>query len=393
MSKKNNIRKFSSVKKTSDDQYLNGNGAIPTSNPNDVLERDVAAPDTTIVEPDQANKPVSSYSFFSRVLSIPLVRDGSSIVQHYANQNSVSRFALNKAESTIKMAASIASPYTEKYKHHLLRADQMGCQSLDLVEHKFPVVRQDTGEILTTVYEDVRERMNSVVQVPVNHATEIVNRYLPAVEQSDKKEKSVNEIDNNNRKLLSLINEFKERLTHRVTTQLQSIPHSKADVARLAETNQLLQEAFQSIQKANTRLQDFVSSLKGGYTSTQIKANQRINELTIDLIKRLDSAAAYMKERQMISNLPSSLHIVVDPLVNFASNEYEIVRTEMLKDDVAPLKKATNIMQLTQEYVLPLIQNSIQGVQEQVRQYSIYANNSKVVQDVRSTFGLVSVKS
>lgn len=312
----------------------------------------------------------------------------------------MSRFALNKAESTIKMAASIASPYTEKYKHHLLRADQMGCQSLDLVEHKFPVVRQDTGEILTTVkkspqkvYEDVRERMNSVVQVPVNHATEIVNRYLPAVERSDKKEKSVNEIDNHDRKLLSLINEFKERLTHRVTTQLQSIPHSKADVARLAETNQLLQEAFQSIQKANTRLQDFVSSLKGGYTSTQIKANQRINELTIDLIKRLDSAAAYMKERQMISNLPSSLHIVVDPLVNFASNEYEIVRTEMLKDDVAPLKKATNIMQLTQEYVLPLIQNSIQGVQEQVRQYSIYANNSKVVQDVRSTFGLVSVKS
>lgn len=44
MSKKNNIRKFSSLKKTSDDQYVNGNGAIPTSNPNDVLDRDVAAP-------------------------------------------------------------------------------------------------------------------------------------------------------------------------------------------------------------------------------------------------------------------------------------------------------------------------------------------------------------
>ncbi|KAG2230920.1 hypothetical protein INT48_003320 [Thamnidium elegans] len=389
MSKKNNTRKFSSLKKSDE----NGNG-IPTSNPNDVLDREVAAPDSTIVEADQANKPVSSYSFFSRVLSIPLVRDGSSIVQHYANQNSVSRFALNKAESTIKMAASIASPYTEKYKHHLLKADQMGCQSLDVVENKFPVVRQDTGELFTTVkqspqrvYKDVREKMSHVVQVPVNHATEIVNRYLPAVEQSDRA------VVDENRKLLSLVNEFKERLTHRVTTQLQSIPHSKADVARLAETNQLLQEAFQSIQKANTRLQDFVISVKGGYTSTQNKANQRINELTIDLIKRLDSAAAYVKERQMISNLPSSLHVVVDPLVNFASNEYEIVRTEMLKDDVAPLKKATNIMHLTQEYVLPLIHNSIQGVQEQVRQYSNYANNSKVVQEVRSTFGLVTVKA
>ncbi|GAA5807837.1 hypothetical protein MFLAVUS_001216 [Mucor flavus] len=390
MSKKNNTRKFSSLKRS--DQ--NGNG-IPTSNPNDVLDREVAAPDSTIVEADQANKPVARYSFFSRVLSIPLVRDGSSIVQHYANQNSVSRFALNKAESTIKMAASIASPYTEKYKHHLLKADQMGCQSLDVVENKFPVVRQDTGELFTTVkqspqrvYEDVREKMTHVVQVPVHHATEIVNRYLPAVEQ-----KSDRAVVDENRKLLSLVNEFRERLTHRVTTQLQSIPHSKADVARLAETNQLLQEAFQSIQKANTRLQDFVISVKGGYTSTQIKANQRINELTVDLIKRLDSATAYVKERQMISNLPSSLHVVVDPLVNFASNEYEIVRTEMLKDDVTPLKKATNIMHLTQEYVLPLIHNSIQGVQEQVRHYSNYANNSKVVQDVRSTFGLVTVKA
>lgn len=331
------------------------------------------------------------------------------MVQHYANQNSLSRFALNKAESTVKMAASIASPYTEKYKHHLLKVDQMGCQSLDLVENKFPVVRQDAGEILTTVkqspqkvYEDVKGKINYAVQVPVNHATHLVNKYLPAVEDKhQEKSKNINDngnakaVEENNRKLLSLVNELKERLAHRVTIQLQSIPHSKADVARLAETNQLLQETFNSIQKANTRLHDFVNSLKGGVTSTQNKANQRINELTIDLIRRLDAAAAYVKQHQVISSLPNSLHVVVDPLVTFASNEYEIVRTEVLKEDVAPLQKATNIMHLTQEYVLPLIQNSIQGVQEQVRQYSEYANNSKdkVVKEVKSTLGLVSAKA
>lgn len=321
-----------------------------------------------MVEAEEANKPITSYSFFSRVLSIPLVRDA----QYYANQNSISRFAINKAESTIKMAASIASPYTEKYKHHLLKVDQMGCQSLDLVENKFPVVRQDAVEILTSVPHKVYEKINHVVQVPVNHATELVNRYLPPI-NNDEASRNVDD----NRKLLSIV---KERLTHR----LQSIPHSKADVARLAET---LQETFHSIQIANTRLNDFVVSLKGGYASTQNKANQRINELTIDLIKRLDSAAAYVKEHHVISNLPSSLHIVVNPLVTFASNEYDIVRTQVLKDDLAPLQKATNIMHLTQEYVLPLIQNSIQ----QVRQYSLYSNNSKADQDLSS--GLVSVKA
>ncbi|KAG2199646.1 hypothetical protein INT47_005171 [Mucor saturninus] len=338
MSKKNNARP-------------NKKG-IPTSNPNEVLEREVSVPDHTVVEAEEANKPIPSYSFFSRVLSIPLIRDA----QYYANQNSISRFAITKAESTIKMAASIASPYAEKYKHHLLKADQMGCQSLDLVENKFPVVRQDAAEIYT-----------SVVQAP----TELVNRYLPP-----KKDESSRNVEDN-RNVLSIV---KERLAHR----LQSIPHSKADVARLAET---LQETFHSIQIANTRLNDFIVSLKGGYTSTQNKANQRINELTIDLIKRLDSAAAYVKEHHVISNLPSSLHIVVDPLVTFASNEYEIVRTQVLKDDLAPLQKATNIMHLTQEYVLPLIQNSIQ----QVRQYSLYSNNSKGNKEASS--GLVSASA
>jgi hypothetical protein len=277
------------------------------------------------------------------------------------------------------MAASIASPYTEKYKHHLLKVDQMGCQSLDLVENKFPVVRQEPQK----VYQDVKGKIQGVVQVPVNQATQLVNRYLPPANEEQTKEKSIKEEENN---ILSLVNEFKERLAHRVTVQLQSIPHSKADVARLAETNRLLQETFNSIQKANTRLQNLVNSVKGGYTSTQTKANQRIHDLTIDLIKRLDSAAAYVKDHQV--NLPSSLQIVVDPLVTFASNEYEIVRTEVLKQDVAPLQKATNILHLTQEYILPLIQNSIQGVQDQVRQYSDYANNS-----VKSTLGLVSVKA
>ncbi|CAO3616724.1 unnamed protein product [Mucor hiemalis] len=392
MTKKNNARKLSE----NNNNKSEGNG-VPTSNPLEVLDREVSAPDNIIVEADEANKPIGGYSFFSRVLSIPLVRDSSSIVQHYASQNSLSRYAMNQAESTIKRAVDIASPYTEKYKHHLLKVDQMGCQSLDLVENKFPVVRQDTREIYSNVkqspnkvYEDVKGRIHNVVQVPVNHATQLVNKYLPAVEDDKQnKEKSVKEEEKN---ILSLVNELKERLAHRVTIQLQSIPHSKADVARLAETNRLLQETFNSIQKANVRLQNLVHSVKGGYTSTQNKANQRINDLTIDLIKRLDSAAAYVKEHQVI-NLPSSLHVVVDPLFTFASNEYEIVRTEALKEDIAPLQKATNILHLTQEYVLPLIQNSIQGVQEQVRQYGVYANNSKVVKDVKSTFGLVSVKA
>lgn len=315
------------------------------------------------------------------------------MVQQYASQNSISRFALNKAESTIKMAASIASPYAEKYKPQLLKVDQMVCQSLDVMETNFPVVKQQPKEILSTVKESPQKvygKITYAASIPVTRTTDglqnLVNKYLPAAEQ-EQKDRAVKKDE---AKFLSLANEVKQRLAYRVTTHFE---HSKADITRLAETNQLLQETFQSIQKANTRLQEFVLSLKGYKDTTQTKANQRVNELTAELIHRLDAAAAYVKDHQVIHSLPSSVHIVVNPLVTFASNEYEIVRTEVLKPDLAPLQKATNILQLTQEYVLPLIQKSINGVEEQVRQYSAYANNSKVVRDVKSTFGFVNVEA
>ncbi|KAI8643901.1 hypothetical protein BD408DRAFT_414072 [Parasitella parasitica] len=383
-----------------------------TSNPNDVLESEVLVPDNTIIEAEEANKKPLEFSFFKRVLAIPIIRDGSSMVQYYANQSSISRFALNKAESTIKLAASIASPYAEKYKPHLLKADQLVCQSLDLVETKFPVVTQPPKEFLTSVkesphkvYQDVKGKITYAALIPVTRTTQglqqLVDKYLPAADaavndpkqQQQTKDRSAHDGNYEEVKLLSLANEVKDRLTHRVATQWQSIPHTKADISRLAETNRLLQEAFQSIQKANTRLHEFVLSVKGYKDTTQTMANQRINELTADLIHRLDAAAAFVKDRQVINSLPGSLHVVVDPLVTFASNEYEIVRTEVLKPDLAPFQKATNILHMTQGYVLPLIQKSIHGVEDQVRQYGAYANNSKVVRDVKSTFGFVNVKA
>lgn len=270
---------------------------------------------------------------------------------------------MNQAEATAKLAANIASPYAERYRGHLKKADEFGCKSLDLVESKLP-----SSVMLSSpqkVYKDVKGR---IVTYTSESVEQLVNKYLP-------KEKNDATMRSENGKK-SLANEMKDRLAYR----------AKSDLSRLAETSQFLQEALQSIQKANTRLQDFVNSLKDGYTTTQHKANQRLHELTVDVIKRIDSAASYAKEKHVMDNLPW----LVQPLVHFASNEYEIVRTEMLKSDVAPLQKATNILHVNQTQVFPLFKNTIQGLQEQIREYSL---NNKVVREVKSTLGLVSTKA
>ncbi|KAI8885023.1 hypothetical protein K501DRAFT_216338 [Backusella circina FSU 941] len=386
MAKKLNKQKRKIV--TADGEVLDMTEPIPTDElTNDVLEREVSAPDSSIVDADEANKTMKG-SFWARVCSIPIIQQGTTTVQDYANKTSISRFALETVQSTIHKASEMATPLAAKYKNQLERADRFGCQSLDTIEQRFPVVMEQDiiAQVKATprhVYQGVKDRINTAVSVPVSHANDnieyYVNRWLPQQDEQADGEKK-NKEDDETKRLVHLANEVRERIACRLHS---AIPHSKADISRLAETNHLLHEASQSITGAYTRLHEMVISVRGGY---QEKANKRIHELTMDLIKRLDIAAAYIKEHPV--NLPGPLHVVVDPLVSFATNEYEIVRTEVLKSDVPPLQKATNIMQLTQAYVLPLIQNSLDGIQEQMRYYRVYASKNKVVNDVKQSLGI-----
>ncbi|KAI9476030.1 MAG: hypothetical protein EXX96DRAFT_575487 [Benjaminiella poitrasii] len=217
---------------------------IPTSNPNDVLESEVEAPDHYIIRSSEANKkPKDEFSFFRRLLSIPLIRDGSSMVQYYANKTSLSRYALTKAESTFQYALSVVSPYAEKYKPQLLKADHLGCQSLDLVQVKLPIVTQSSTDILTTVkesphkvYSDLKGGITHAASIPVARTTHclqnLVDYYLPPVVSDKKKEeegpmttkkgiktdkakKDGHDDDNNDISLILLANEVKDRLVSR----------------------------------------------------------------------------------------------------------------------------------------------------------------------------------
>jgi len=175
------------------------NGVL-TSNPMDVLDSDVAAPDSYIINAREANVPLSpdgstesTFTFLSRVLSIPFIHDTTLKAHEYASKYSVTRFVLEQTETTVKRAATIASsfaaPYAEKYKPQLLKADLLGCQSLDMIERKFPAVREPTDVMLNNVkeapkkvFDEVKEK---IVQAnPVSHANDrfesLLNRWVPS---------------------------------------------------------------------------------------------------------------------------------------------------------------------------------------------------------------------
>ncbi|ORX59548.1 hypothetical protein DM01DRAFT_1405074 [Hesseltinella vesiculosa] len=334
--------------------------------------------DTTPVETTPID---NEATFWTRVSSFPLVQDASQKVQDLANQNSISRYALEQAGSTLNRASSLATPYTETY---MKKADALGCRSLDMLEQRFPVVKTPTEDLIQAVKQSPQQVLapvNKTMLTAAGNLETLVDKLLPPATTDDKRQEQVETVAT--AKFYSLANSVKDRLQVRVTQQLDQIPRNTSDITRLAETNQLLKDTVDHIQNINTQLQQWVvvsrntagtrvqglkDNIKGGYEATQQATNQRLYDLTVELFHHLDSASVFLKEHSV--KLPAPVQTHLSPLAKFASGEYDIIRTEALKEDVAPLQKATNILQLSHEYIVPFLQTSVEGIQQQLQHYA-----------------------
>ncbi|KAL0087972.1 hypothetical protein J3Q64DRAFT_1735460 [Phycomyces blakesleeanus] len=376
--------------------------------------------------------PSTEGGFWSRLTSIPLVQESLGKMHHYANQTTLSRYALQQAETTLTRATEIASPYANRYKNQLERADAIGCKSLDLLDG----VRDRIDSTLITVTAPV----NKQIIHAADNIESLVDRWLPPPKKaserqqeqpyapaeypptppqqnSDSEDEEEEEYDDErgrerrsrqrqrgeyddaekaSQRFYQLANDVSQRLAQRM-------PSSRADIARLAETSRLLQETAGQIAKINAslqtwilhsrhlageRVQEITHQIKGNYGQTITQ--ERIHDLTVELVHRLDHASEYIKEQSV--RLPTFMQSRLDPLLGFATHEYGIIRAEAIRSDLPPLQKATNIVNLTQAFVLPVLQTSIDSFQEQVRYYTVYASTSKdkVVNDIKATIGIVA---
>jgi hypothetical protein len=281
----------------------------------DVLERETEAPSTE--QPSQPRDGLPNGhmeddhppGFWKRLSTIPIIHDG--LVQ--AEQHALSRFAMRRAESTLSVVAA-ATPVA-----YLEKANALGVHSLDLLETRFPLVRQPVSDVLQSFKNSVRTYLH----------------------------------------------------VHR--PQLQT----------LNETHRWLQETTVGLARVSASLQHWVK-----YSQTQLKehaqakARQHALDLTTEMIQRLDRLTSYL------NHLPSSSYLT--PLVELATNEYEIIRKEAAKSDLALHQKATNIVRLTQGLLLPALRDSIDGVHEQMR---YYFDSTKDVPKVEKQFSGVQASN
>ncbi|KAK3842329.1 MAG: hypothetical protein J3R72DRAFT_490738 [Linnemannia gamsii] len=246
----------------------------------------------------------------------------------------------------------------------------------------------------TTTATAIAARVNTHATPLVDGLETIVNRVLPAdaeVEQSTASQ------SNQATRVVDLGRNVSLRVSRRVSVSVAPIAQSAQDLRKSAENNATVIKSKESIQALNIRLNALLESVRAHAKELQenvqkvpTEASQRVQTLSASLLIEIDSLSLYLKEHS--PKLPVYVQVRLEPLVGFVNDRYVTVKGEMVKPDVSALQKARNILQLTTEETLPILQSAAQDVKESLLQYqvSIQENVNKGITKVQAVNSSVS---
>lgn len=91
--------------------------------------------------------------FADRCKSIPVFNSTCFWLNEYYNRlkeiNTITKYTMELAESTIKTSMCLANPLMQKFKGHVHTLDTLACQQLDRLEAAFPILREDTDKVVS----------------------------------------------------------------------------------------------------------------------------------------------------------------------------------------------------------------------------------------------------
>lgn len=337
--------------------------------------------------------PSAPAGFIARVSSIPLIQDSVSTLHSYAKDNKYSRYALDTAGSAVETVNKYTEPYQTRLQPHISKVDQIANKSLDILENTFPIVTKPTSEIVTQVkkpYTSIQSTIDTHVTVPVKtvtsniattvntHATPlvdgfetIVNRILPADAGTESNTTGQN---NQATRVVDITRTASLRVSRRVSIGAAPIVQSAQGLRKAAENNTALVRSKESIHALNHRLNILVEALRQHAKELQEnvqkvpgEASQRVHALSGSVLAEIESLSHFLKEHS--PKLPESVQTRLEPLVGFVNDRYETVKEEMAKSDVSTVQKARNILHVTTEQTLPILQEAAEDVKKTLLQY------------------------
>ncbi|KAG2231142.1 hypothetical protein INT48_003350 [Thamnidium elegans] len=260
-------------------------------------------------------------SFFSRLVSIPIIQDSFMGAQNIVRQHAVGQKALEYAETKLQSMVVQAQPYlpTDNTGRMLSRANSFGNRSLDLLEKQFPSISSPTQELVQPItgriefaVSHLKERKSSVVDARIESLAtsleSLLDQYLPASE----KEQEVTEQSGSNR-LLNVINLLSTRASKRISKKVSA-------------TN-----------------------------DEEKKMKQIIHAWVLEQVNT-------MAQQPQVESLVTKFFHDKSPIqvmYNFTQTEFDKVRQELNKPNISHMDRIRNILVLSQTDILLPLYNSI----------------------------------
>jgi len=364
---------------------------------------------------------IRSSVLFEKLYELPIFNDSIEKVKEYK----VGRLTCDLADAGARKVSDLAKPFGA----HIEKADEIAAKSVQRFSTQFPLVKEPTDKILSTLKEPAMQTITTVRQYHkqlgctiednittpgsrfvmkvdsqltplVNVIEDLLQKVIP-----DENGKTSRDIQNDQQQIAQTLRVLhialatRDRCVEKVKKQLTTTQSYTADQLRqLQESSQLLSRATDTVNTLNQTLFGMVVNLRETVQNPDLAVNLqtrlqniaavifkdeenlpkavqgRIIELSSALLAITDSIGTYIKLNAQ--NFPEYLQERLTPLVTFFGEHYGEVVDEIKNGKGSPLEKSRNILQLTTNQTLPLLRTSLSDLQEAIQCYTNSLNTS-----------------
>jgi len=382
---------------------------------------------------------IKSSALVETLCGIPLVTDSIETVKKYK----IGRFTFDLADAGARKVSDLAKPVSEKFSDHIEKADNFAAASVQRLSTQFPLVKEPTDKIFSTLKEPAIQTISTVRQYHeqlgctiednittpgsrfvmkvdsqltpyVNAIEDLLQKMIPdenGKTNGDEQQKIAQTL-----RVLNIALATRDRCVEKVKRQLSTTQSYTTDQLRqLQESNQLLSRATDTVNTLNQALFGMVGNLRETVQNPDLAALQarlqniaavifkdeenlpkavqaRIIELSSALLTATDSIGTYIKLNA--KNFPEYLQDRLKPLVTFFEEGYSEIVNEIKNGKGSPLEKSKNILQLTTHHTLPLLRASQEAIQcyTNTLNTSFHSTTDAVKNQLNSATQILNVK-
>ncbi|KAF9150280.1 hypothetical protein BG015_007920 [Linnemannia schmuckeri] len=310
---------------------------------------------------------------------------------------SVTNSISSTASSTVNSITSTAASTRDQVA-------AVAISTRDTISNRAASTRDQITIAATSTATNIATTVNTHATPLVNGLETIVDRVLPASADSEKTPVGQS---NQATRVVDLGRTVTRRVTRRVGVAVSPVTQTAQEYRASVEKSPVVVKSKDQIHALNTRLSALLDSLRAhtkelqenvqkGSREASTRVQSRVSELSSKVLAEVDSLSAYLKEHS--PTLPESVQVRIQPLMTFVNDRYVVVKTEIVKTDVSAIQKARNILHLTTEETLPILQSAAKDIRESLGQYQVKVQESVhkgyvKVQEVNSSVHLAAARA